>query len=595
MAEVALTSPRPAVPPEAGNALPSPGTANAAKPNSSSRPCSASALRAASSPVLLNNNNAGGTAGDATRLEALCGDWLASLNVSSSAAATAPPAPPAPAPSKPPQKPTYHPWHLRAAHNNPAAASVLASVNCEHLSHGGVTALSNHASRLIARHRLDDTAYVYDLGNPLRLWRAWRRALPRVHPFYAVKCNPEPAVLRLLASLGAGFDCASKAELEAVLNLGVPRDRIIFAHPCKRASDLRFARDAGVELTTFDTASELHKIAAAYPSVDLVLRVRADDPDARVPLGLKYGADPQEAAALLSLAKTLNLNVVGCSFHVGSACRNLAAFEGAIATARKVFDAGEAEGFSMKLLDLGGGFTGRFDKGGNVVFGDIAGAINAALARHFPIDESSGEGCTSGGGAGCGVRVISEPGRYFAETSAALLTPVYGTRDRAVVVSGGAAGEGGSSSSSTTTITKKDYWLTDGLYGSFNCILYDDQKPTAHVLRSPLLPAVISEAPPSSSSPTNPTEKNEEETLYPSTLWGPTCDSADFVYKDLMLPALRNGDWVLWPNAGAYTVAGACDFNGIEFTCPRKFYVCTDSAVDAEDDGEEGGFEEAKA
>ena len=97
------------------------------------------------------------------------------------------------------------------------------------------------------------------------------------------------------------------------------------------------------------------------------------------------------------------------------------------------------------------------------------------------------------------------------------------------------------------------------------------------MLRSPLLPPVDGSAASSSS----PSSSSTTEPLYPSTLWGPTCDSADFVYKDVMLPALRNGDWVLWPNAGAYTVAGACDFNGIEFTCPRKFYVCSDSAVDA--------------
>lgn len=113
----------------------------------------------------------------------------------------------------------------------------------------------------------------------LVLRRAWRGAMPRVQPFYAVKCNPEPALLKLLAALGAGFDCASKAELEAVLALGVPKDKIIFAHPCKRSCDLRFCRDVGVQVTTFDTESELTKVAATCPSIQLVLRVRCDDPE----------------------------------------------------------------------------------------------------------------------------------------------------------------------------------------------------------------------------------------------------------------------------------------------------------------------------
>lgn len=414
------------------------------------------------------------------------------------------------------------------------AAAVLAEVHARRVRTGGPKGIAREAAALIAQHSLDDTVYVYDLGNTTRLFKAWRAAMPRVIPYYAVKCNPEPALLKLLAALGAGFDCASKAELETVLALGVHRDRTIFAHPCKRPSDLHFARDHGISITTFDTESELTKIAAAYPGISLVLRIRCDDPEARVPLGLKYGANPDEAPKLLATAKQLGLSVIGVSFHVGSGCKNLATFEAAIATAKRIFDAGEGLGHEMRLLDIGGGFTGHFDDHGHVIFGDIARTINAALSVHFPADS--------------GVRVIAEPGRYFAETSATLFVPVYGKRDR-VAAAGG---------------VHKDYWLTDGLYGSFNCIIYDDQKPTATVLRSPLLPAL----------------DEEQVAAYESTLWGPTCDSADYVYKDISLPELRLGDWLLFANCGAYTVAGACDFNGIAMTEPRKFYVYSESAVD---------------
>ncbi len=310
-----------------------------------------------------------------------------------------------------------------------SAAAVLASFHARHVPSGGPRGLRAEAAALIEKHQLDDTFYIYDLGNTARLMQAWRGAMPRVAPFYAVKCNPEPALLRLLYALGAGFDCASKAELECVLALGVPKERIIFAHPCKRATDLRYAREHGIKYTTFDTASELTKIAGGYPGVGCVLRIRCDDPDARVPLGLKYGADPSEGTALLAAARDLGLSVVGVSFHVGSGCKNLSTFTAAIEAARKIFDAGSALGHDMTLLDIGGGFLGRFDDHGHVMFGDIARTINAALAQHFPADG--------------GVRVIAEPGRYFAETSAALFTPVYGKRDRP-------AAEG----------VHKDYWLT---------------------------------------------------------------------------------------------------------------------------------------
>jgi hypothetical protein len=166
-----------------------------------------------------------------------------------------------------------------------AAAAVLADLKVRRVSHGGPEGMKRAASALIRAHGLEDTTYVYDLANTVRLFRSWRAAMPRVAPFYAVKCNPEPALLRLLAALGAGFDCASKAELEAVIALGVPRDRVIFAHPCKRPADLRFASDVGVQLTTFDTEGELAKVAARYPGVGLVMRVRCDDPDVSLSFG----------------------------------------------------------------------------------------------------------------------------------------------------------------------------------------------------------------------------------------------------------------------------------------------------------------------
>lgn len=116
----------------------------------------------------------------------------------------------------------------------------------------------------------------------------------------------------------------------------MPPSKIIFAHPCKRPCDIRYAREHGIEHTTFDTESELHKIAALNPGFKLVLRIRADDPDARVPLGLKYGCLPEEAGHLLNVAQSLGLRVVGVSFHVGSGCKNLSTFTSAIGTARQV-------------------------------------------------------------------------------------------------------------------------------------------------------------------------------------------------------------------------------------------------------------------
>lgn len=134
------------------------------------------------------------------------------------------------------------------------------------------------APQVVQEQSLEDPLYVLDLGAVVRLYQAWVHLMPRVHPFYAVKCNTDPAMVSLLAALGAGFDCASEWEADTVLGLGVPAERIVFANACKRPCDIRFAAAKGLHLTTFDTESELRKLARWHPSTEALLRIRADDP-----------------------------------------------------------------------------------------------------------------------------------------------------------------------------------------------------------------------------------------------------------------------------------------------------------------------------
>jgi len=205
-----------------------------------------------------------------------------------------------------------------------------------------------------------------------------------VKPFYAVKCNPDARIIRLLADCGCNFDCASKGEIDLVRALGVDLgDRVIYANPCKLPTQMRYARAVGVKMTTFDTESELHKFKKNWPEAELVLRIRADDPNARCQLGNKFGAGPQDVLPLLRLAKELGLNVIGVSFHVGSGATNPAAFVAAIASARRVWDEALGLGFQMRLLDLGGGFSGFDDVAGATLL-PVAAVINSALDEHFP-------------------------------------------------------------------------------------------------------------------------------------------------------------------------------------------------------------------
>ncbi|KAL7246558.1 hypothetical protein ACSBR2_001619 [Camellia fascicularis] len=93
---------------------------------------------------------------------------------------------------------------------------------------------------------------------------SWKHSLPTTKPFYAVKCNPNPALLAVVASLGANFDCASQAEIETILGLGVSPDRILYANPCKAVSHIKYAANVGVNLTTFEEDSKIQEQIFVY-------------------------------------------------------------------------------------------------------------------------------------------------------------------------------------------------------------------------------------------------------------------------------------------------------------------------------------------
>ncbi|XP_023600016.1 antizyme inhibitor 2-like isoform X2 [Myotis lucifugus] len=203
-----------------------------------------------------------------------------------------------------------------------------------------------------------DPFMVGDLGVLASRHQAFCQALPRVSPFYAVKSNSSPWVLRVLAALGTGFDCASQVELEQVLGLGVAPSRIIYAHPCKPVSHLQYAARHGVQLLTFDSEEELTKVAQHHPGARLVLRLWTEYSQNLILMISKFGASLELCGHLLKSARDLGLAVVGASFHVGAGCQNPDRFAQLIADSRRVFEMGRGVGHDMSLLDIGGGFPG---------------------------------------------------------------------------------------------------------------------------------------------------------------------------------------------------------------------------------------------
>ncbi|KAI0064933.1 ornithine decarboxylase [Artomyces pyxidatus] len=388
-----------------------------------------------------------------------------------------------------------------------------------HLRNGVLT-----AARLAAVHEPDaEKAYfVADLSYVYKQHERWKRCLPDIEPFYAIKCNPDPYVLRLLSALGTGFDCASNGEIAQVLRLGVAPDRIIFANPCKATSFIKNAAKSGVDMMTFDNADELYKVARANPAAKLVLRILTDDTKSLCRLGLKFGAPLVTVPGLLAKAKELDLDVIGISFHVGSGCYDSSAFSDAVMRARAAFDMGAEAGYEFKLLDVGGGFE-------DANFEATAAILRDAIAFYFPDRH--------------GLRVIAEPGRYFVARAFSLAANVIARRAPLTELTEADAGPQDIAGQPTVM-----YYINDGVYGAFNCILFDHQQVHPYVLAM-----------------NGSFHISASEPLRTSSVWGPTCDSIDCVCPVTDLPAaLQVGDWLAFDNMGAYTKCAASQFNGFE-------------------------------
>jgi ornithine decarboxylase len=358
----------------------------------------------------------------------------------------------------------------------------------------------------------EEPIFIIDIGKVVKQYLRWEDNFPNIRPYYAVKCNNNPALLEVIHAMGGAFDCASKNEVENVMKLGVDPKDIIFANPCKQIKHLQFAKEKGVEMTTFDNEDELYKIKKYWPEAKLVLRIVTDDSASICQFSCKFGASLDVCPKLISVCKELDLDLVGISFHVGSGCGDSAAFVHAALNARKVFNEAEKHGYKLRLLDIGGGFPG--DSHSRPTFEEIAEALAPVLEEHFQ-----------------GVEIIAEPGRYFACGTHTLACQIFARRVQ--------PREEGA--------VEYLYYINDGVYQSFNCIFFDHATVRPHPLRLTAAP----QGPPQA-----------RVTTHRSTIFGPTCDALDCIVKGIQMPEMSLGDWIYFPNMGAYTVAAASAFNG---------------------------------
>jgi len=324
---------------------------------------------------------------------------------------------------------------------------------------------------------------------------------------YAVKCNPDPAVLRALWDGGVRhFDCASPAEIALVRTM-FPDADIHFMHPVKARGAIReaWARH-GVRDFVLDSRAELDKIlhetaATGIPgALGLVVRLALPRGGAVLDLSGKFGAEAEEAAALLRAARPLTTRL-GIAFHVGSQCLDPVAWRSACAIAGDVI---ARAGVAIDIIDIGGGFPVRYPDAVPPPLGAFMAEIEAGFERlALP-----------------GARLWAEPGRALVAGGASVVLQVQARRGDVLFVN-------------------------DGVYGSLADAGALGFRYPVRCLR--------------------PDGPAPSDTLRDFAFMGPTCDSADAMRGPFRLPEdIAEGDWIEVGQLGAYGACLRTGFNGFD-------------------------------
>jgi ornithine decarboxylase len=349
--------------------------------------------------------------------------------------------------------------------------------------------------------------FVVDHAELRKNYATFRKHFPRVQIYYAVKVNSDPAIVETFYKLGGSFDVASMQEFHTVhRNIAkLPAkerqafiwDKIIYANPIKPVETLE-ELDRYKPLVTYDNHEEVKKIAKHAPHAGLAMRLRVPNTGSMVELSSKFGALPGEAVELISYAHDHGLIVEGLSFHVGSQCTNPENYIQAINLCAGVFAEAKTRGFTLKLLDIGGGFPAAYDPS-VPKFGDLAKKINHEIDRLFPKN----------------IEILAEPGRFLVASAGTAISKIIGKAQR-----------GG----------KLCYYVNDGVYHTYSGVIFDHC--TYHM------------------------KSFKKGATQICAVFGPTCDALDTISLAEQLPDLELGEYLYSENIGAYSAASSTHFNG---------------------------------
>jgi len=350
--------------------------------------------------------------------------------------------------------------------------------------------------------------FIIDHDRLRKNYRIFKKHLPRIQCYYAVKANSNQEIIKTLFKEGASFDVASYNEFMQVYEFlkhfqksdkyFFIWDKIIFSNTIKDRQTLQKIKRYK-PLITYDNQAELEKIKANCDTAGLVLRLKVPDSGSLVELGSKFGAEPSEAFKLIRNAFNIGLKVEGLSFHVGSQCRDFDNYTAALQITAEIFNHCRDKGYNLNIIDIGGGFPAPYDSQ-VPKFARLAKIIDTECERLFPKD----------------IEILAEPGRFMIATCATLVSEIVGKSRR----------DG-----------KIFYYINDGVYHTFSGIVYDRWIPNFHPFR-----------------------KGKKEVC---AVVGPTCDSFDKVSLAEELPAnLKIGDYFYTENIGAYSITSSTKFNG---------------------------------
>ncbi len=366
---------------------------------------------------------------------------------------------------------------------------------------------SDKVSRYIAEHALPTPFLVVDLDVVAQTYRELRHALPMARVYYAIKANPAPAALALLAQLDSSFDVASTAEIDLALEAGATPDRISFGNTIKKEAAIVYAYARGIRLFAFDSEAELLKLARFAPGSRVFCRILTSCDGAEWPLSRKFGCEIGMAYDLLLKARALGLDPYGVSFHVGSQQTRLDQWDTPLQQSANLFAALKRMGVTLRMVNIGGGLPARYRESVESVE-SYAARIMSSLFENFGSDVPE---------------LITEPGRSLVANAGIIDTEV-------ILVSKKARDE-----------NVRWIYLDIGKFGGLAETHDEAIKYRIEAL-------------------------GRRGATGPVILAGPSCDSVDILYEKFKyeLPlSLQIGDKLRFYSAGAYTASYASvGFNG---------------------------------